>query len=135
MFDLLSYISKQKIPNNYSYVLKTGQLKKILDDNNIQIHIDLNYCFAFSTELCSIFEALYWLPNENIPYDRVYIRAGALPKENIFIAREKLEKKVLPEFVIWIKNILSLPYNSTLLKHGLRFHATFHTNDVFISIS
>ena len=99
MFDLLVYISKQKIPNNYSYVLKTGQLKKILDDNNIQIHIDLNYCLAFSTELCSIFEALYWLPNENIPYDRVYIRAGALPKENILNATNAINAAYAQRYV------------------------------------
>jgi len=134
VFDFMGSISKQKIPNNYSYVLKTGQLKKLLVDNNIRIHIDLNYCLAFNIEQDSIFEAHYWFPNENIPYDRVYIRAGALPKENILNAREKLEKKVLPEFAVWIKNILSLPDNSTLLKHDLRFHAIFHTNDVFINL-
>ena len=33
VFDFMGSISKQKIPNNYSYVLKTGQLKKLLVDN------------------------------------------------------------------------------------------------------
>ena len=128
---LINSISKQKVPSNYSYVLKTAQLEKLLADNNISVHINLNYCF--STEMDSIFEALYWLPNNNVSYDRVYIRAWVLPKEKVRLAREKLEKIVLPEFAVWIKNILAFPENSTLLKHNLRFNAVFHNNEVYIS--
>ena len=130
---LINSISKEKIPSQYSYVLKTGLLEKLLADYSISIHIDLNYCY-FKNMSC-IFEAYYWLPNDNVPYDRLYIRAGALPKENTLLAREKLEKIVLPKFAVWTKNILALPYNSSLLKHNLHFDAVFRTNEVFISYS
>ena len=127
---LINSISKQRIPSKYSYVLKTGQLENLLTDNNINIHIELNY--IFSSEMGSVFEAFYWLPNNNVPYDRVYIRARALPKENLTFMREKLDKVILPEFIVWINNIMALPDNSTLLKHNLHFHAVFHANEIFI---
>ena len=128
---MINSIEKAKIPFQYGYVLKTGQLENLLQDNNIDIHVDLRYWFA--QNIGSILDAHYWLPNENIEYFRLYIRAGALLKQDIFIARKKMEEIVLPEFVSWVKNILVLPDNSPSLKHNLYFNADFCNGDVYIN--
>ena len=125
---MIESISKQKIPSNYSYVLKTGQLEKLLAENDININVDLSFSFS-----ATFFTAYFWLPNNRVPYRRVYIYAGVLPKEEVHIAREKLEQIVLPEFAIWIKGIMSLPDNSTKLKHNLCFDTEFNDNEAIIS--
>jgi len=118
-------IQKNKIPKQYSFVLKTKQLEEILLNSNINIHIDLYYTF---NGIGPIFEVFFYLPNKNNPYIRLYIRTKALPKENISIAREKMEKIILPEFRNWIINILSMPKDSTYLYEDLYFSAIFENN-------
>ena len=128
---MINSITKDKIPKQYSFVLKTKQLEELIISNDIKIHIDLIYNYS-SQSIGSIFEAFYWLPNNNIPYNRLYIRAGALAKEYISIAREKMNEIILPEFKIWIMNILSLPNNSTYLFEEPYFHAIFQNNKIEI---
>ena len=116
---MIKFITKPKAPKGYGYVLKTGQLEKLLADNNINIHTSVTYY----RHLGNVFEARYWLPNQNIDYTRLYITAGMLPSKDILLAREKLEKVEFPRFVEWIMDILALPDNSTNLKHGLCFNS------------
>ncbi|MCL2678497.1 MAG: hypothetical protein FWE85_05540 [Clostridiales bacterium] len=127
---MIEIISKPKIPKQYGFVLKTEQLRVALEENNINTHTDLNYCFY--QQIGSIFEVFFWPPNENIPYNRLYIRAGALPREKIFLAREKLKSIVLPEFVSWVKEIINLPINSPYQGVQFRFEASFIDNAVEI---
>ena len=121
---MISSISKPKIPSKYAYVIKTSQLENTLADNDITIYIDLVYWLP--QVIGSIFEVYFWLPNENIAYNRLYIRAGALLKEDVFTARAKVTAVVLPEFVVWIKKILALPSDSPHLSDKLRFEAVIN---------
>ena len=119
---MIKSISKPKIQRGYVYVLKTGQLEKLLADNNIDIHVYLVY---WRPQTNSIFEVHYWFPNQNVEYERLYIRAGALPKEDVPLAREKLETIVFPKFVEWITDMLAQPDNSTKLDNDLYFNAIY----------
>jgi len=128
---MISSITKAKIPEKYSFVLKTKQLENILIENNINIHIDLAYWVP--QKIGSIFDAFLWLPNENISYNRLYIRVGVVLKKEINQAREKMEEIVLPEFIIWCKNILALLNNSAYIRNDASFFVEYNDNNVEIN--
>jgi len=117
---MISSITKEKISAKYSFMLKTKQLEDLLEINEVNMHIDLVY-----SNIGSTFDAFFWLPNENISYNRLYIRVGILPKEEIYQAKEEIEKIVLPEFIIWLKNILALVNNSEYIRHDAQFFAEY----------
>lgn len=121
---VIKSVSKNKIPNNYRYVIKTQQLENIVSDNEINIHIDLVYWLP--QIVGTILEVHFWPPNNRILYNRLYVRAGALLKDDVKYAREKVTEVVLPEFIIWTKKILSLPANSPYLEKQLYFNATIN---------
>lgn len=52
-------------------------LENFLINNDINTHVDLNYWLP--QKIGSIFQVHFWLPNENISYERLYVRVGALP--------------------------------------------------------
>jgi len=108
---VISSISKDKIPKDFSFVLKTSILEKTLTDNKIETDITLINTKPHISG--SIFEAFFWLPNENVNYHRLYIRAGALINKDVQIAREGLINEVLPQFVKWIKSIEQLEKSSS----------------------
>ena len=129
---MISSITKAKIPTKYGFVLKTKQFEDLLKINEINVHIDLHYVYS-TQNIGSIFEALFWLPNDNVPYNRLYIKAGVLSKEEIHQAREKMKEIVLPEFITWIKSILVLPNNSGYNKHNSFFFAKYNDNKLEIN--
>ena len=126
---MISSISKPKIPNDYSYVLKTKQLEDLLVENNIDTPIDLYYSLADT-----IITAYYYPPNYRVPYCRFCVVAGALLRDDVFFARDKMKETILPELAIWMNNILNLPENSTTLlsRDNLRFIAKLRNNEVVI---
>ena len=129
---MIESISKDKIPKQYGFVLKTEQLNFVLNENNINIHTDLIYCFSQPKYIGNIFEAFFWTPNENVPYNRLYIRAGVLQKENVFRARIEMKEVVFPEFVLWIKAIMNLPSNSPFYGEELIFEALYINDELQI---
>jgi hypothetical protein len=131
---MINSVSKPKIPKDYKYILKTNQLEEILTKNKFSIHIDLNYWLP--QEIGTILEAHYWLPNSNIPYNRLYIRAGALPNKDVRNAQEELITTVFPAFIKWLNFILKLPSNSSHFNESPYFNAIYKNNKVeFISNS
>ena len=98
-------------------------LQAAVDAAKIDCHIDLRYWTP--TVDGSILEAEYWLPNENVPYPRAYVRAGSLPREQRHGAGQALSATVLPAFVEWLWKVLSLPDNSPILFRGPRFVAAY----------
>jgi hypothetical protein len=128
---MINSIKKPKFLAQYAYVLKTKQLEDTLINDNIDIHVDLYYWFP--QIIGTILEGHFWLPNANVPYNRLYIRAGALLKEDVSLAREKMTEIVLPQFGKWVKTILSLPDNSPKLSGRLYFNAVFQNGELQIN--
>lgn len=118
----INSISKPKLPKAYSYVLRSSQLDNLLISNDITIHTDLVY--RLSQIIGSILEVHYWLPNNNVPYPRLYVRAGALPKSDIQIARIIMVDEVLPKFSRWLKDISKHDWNT------LYFNAIYKNNKI-----
>lgn len=126
-------IEKPKIRRGLSYALQTSMLKDAIEKTGLDCNIDLIYWTPQTIpDGESILQCFYWLPNENIDYDRFYVRAGTVKSENRKVAQEILKEKVFPRFIDWIKKIKSLPLNSTKLKHNMHFNAVFKDNDVKI---
>lgn len=131
---MIDAITKPKISRDYSFVLKTTQLEDFLKSNNIDINVNLDYWKP--QEIGSIFEVHYWFPNQNIPYDRLYIRAGAVLKIDIQLARKSLTDEVFPAFLKWLMNIDMLkksftineePYFNACFENGLlSIHTKLH---------
>ncbi|KAA1047535.1 hypothetical protein [Pseudocitrobacter sp. 73] len=122
---MIESIEKDKIAKNFCFILKTKMLENILLENEVNIYINLNYWNQKSTG--SIFEAHFWPPNENVAYQRCYIRAGALPEEDVVHARSLLQDAVLPKFIVWIKKILS-PEGDVQYYENLYFEARYQNN-------
>ena len=116
-------IEKSKKPKHLSYVLKTSLFERVISAEGIKIDTTLIYWVP--EIIGSILQAYYWIPNENVDYPRIYVRAGVVENQHRKPAFELLEKKVLPSFIEWLKAIMSLQFNSTLLSEELFFDATY----------
>jgi hypothetical protein len=126
-------IDKPKLRKDLSYALKTSILKDAIDASGIDCNIHLNYWNPYDIPAGeTILECFFWLPNENVDYDRFYVRAGTVKSEDRKIAQELLKEKVIPKFIDWIRNTTSQPANSTALKHNAYFNAVFKDSAVTI---
>lgn len=120
---MIDSVSKPKLTKELSYVLKTSQLAKAFSDARLDCHVDLVYWVPQTGG--SILEGHYWLPNENVAYPRVYVRAGVVPSASRLAASEVLLVSALPRFVSWLQGILALPCDSPGLRGTLYFNATY----------
>ena len=123
---VISSISKSKIPSKFSCVLQSIKLDEFLENNNFIIHTSLD--FWIQKELGNFFEAFFWFPSGNILYNRLFIRAGALLKNDAKSARTQLYTNVFPKFGNWLKGILELPNNSASL-YGKPYFGACYKND------
>ena len=110
-------INKDKIPKDLSYILKTSFLVQALQEAEITTHISLNFGLGHP-----FFESFYWLANQNVHYERFYIRTGVVKSYLCREAQERMHTKVIPEFIQWAKEIIMLPDRSTQLSHNLHFY-------------
>ena len=92
----------------------------MLNDSNIIIDTQLLY-----SPTHQFFEAFYWLPNHNIDYYRLYIRTGSVVSSSAKHAKTFLETEVIPEFILWLKELISLPDNSPKLNNELCFFKSY----------
>lgn len=130
--DAINSISKPKLPKAYSYVLRSKQLNDLLISNGITIYTDLIYWMP--QKIGSIFEVHYWLPNNNVPYTRLYVRAGALPISDIKTAQIKMSDEVLPKFSSWLEEIRKhYAQSSHLFKESPYFEAVYKDNEIKIN--
>lgn len=105
-------------------------LQAALEDAHIDCHVDLNYWIPQSGG--SVLEAHYWLPNANVSYPRVYVRAGVVPSSARRAACDALAESILPTFITWLSRILALPKNSPALHCEPYFNATYEEGKVGI---
>ena len=120
---MIESISRPKLAKGRSYVLKTSQLTDALAAAGIDWRVDLVYWSPRSGG--SILEGHYWPPNENVPYKRLYVRAGSVPSTQRPAAAEALRESALPQFIRWVQGLLVLPDGSPALAAEGYFNATF----------
>jgi hypothetical protein len=120
---MIESVSRPKLAKGSSYVLKTTQLADALAAAGIGWHVDLVYWSPRAGG--SILEGHYWPPNENVPYPRLYVRAGSVPSALRPAAAETLRESALPRFIRWVEGLLALPDGSPALAAEAYFNATF----------
>jgi hypothetical protein len=120
---MIESVSRPKLAKGRSYVLKTTQLADALADAGIGWRVDLVYWTPRAGG--SILEGHYWPPSENVPYPRVYVRAGSVPSALRPAAAEALRESALPQFIRWLEALLALPAGSPALAAEAYFNATF----------
>jgi len=118
---MIRSISKSKIPKEYCYALQTGPLNDLFVEHNIDMPVDLMYCFAREPDI--VFYAQYWLPNNLIPYNRIYVEIEAVHKKDAQFAKVAVKSTILPAFDTWLKEIFALPENSPIFNTTPTFHA------------
>lgn len=108
-------VEKPKISKGLSYVLKSSALKDEIDTNELDCNVHLVYWTPQldNRQNCSLIEAEFWLPNENVPNTRFYIRTGVVPSENRKNAETILKSQVLNPLIDWMKKRMNEPVNST----------------------
>jgi len=116
-------VSKPRLPKSLAYPLKTSVLEGALRDAGLTCDLQLVYWTQQAGR--SVLEAHYWLPNERISHDRVYVRAGSLPAEARSAAAGVLLRDGLPSFVAWLSRIIALPVDSPLRNQNLCFNAEY----------
>ncbi len=109
-------IEKSKLPRGMSFVLKSSALERALADAGIGLETCLTH-----TSSGIFFDAHFVPPNRNVAYERLMVRAGAVPADTSRAARAYMEDTVLPELVAWIKDILAKPENSTIRRERQHF--------------
>jgi hypothetical protein len=113
-------IGKPKAPKGMGYPLKSSVLVAALAEAGISIDLQLSF-----NDGHIFFDAFFWPPNPNVPYERLYVRAGAVPANEIRDARLDLENVVLPGLVAWMKEILALPKNAPRRREKQSFSGHF----------
>lgn len=108
-------IEKPKTWKGLSYVLKSSMLKDEIIARGIDCKVHLIYWTPQRNNQtdCSIIEASYWLPNQNVDYTRFYIRSGVVPSRE----RKKVETifvhEILPKLINWMENQVKTPIEAT----------------------
>ena len=100
-----------------SYALRSSVLEQALSHAGIQLEVHL----VHSAGGGGLFTGYFWPPNFNVPYERLYIQAGAVPSSSSKIAREYIEETVIPQFVAWVLAILARPINSPVRREEQHF--------------
>jgi hypothetical protein len=90
-----------KLPRGQSYVLKPSALASALQAAGVTIDTQL---VRAPSRIC--IDANFW-PPRNLPYDRLYVTSGTVPREQAAGARLFVEQRALPDLVAWIADIMS----------------------------
>ncbi|MDR3221451.1 MAG: hypothetical protein LBU46_05500 [Candidatus Accumulibacter sp.] len=103
------FINKCKLPKSASFVLRSFVLEEAMRSAGISVETRLNHVNSVN-----FFGAFFWPPNPNVAHERFYVGAGAVPSSEARDARSFVESSVVPQFIAWAKDLLSLPGNSPI---------------------
>ncbi len=90
-----------KLPKGHSYPLRPSILEAAFE--TARVGIDTHLVRSPS----KMFDAHFWPPSPDIPYERLYVRIGSVPSEQAQAARDRIERAAVPALVAWIGNILA----------------------------
>jgi len=88
------------LPKRHGYPLRPSTLENALKRAGVSIDVHL------IRRPSALFGAHFWPPNPDVPHERLYIRAGSVPLEQVGTVRREIEAKILPVLVKWIASIL-----------------------------
>jgi hypothetical protein len=109
-------IEKAKLPKGMSHPLRSSFLMEALHTGSITVAAHLKHIRSGP-----LFEAFFWPIRPGVRYERLYIRAAAVPSEQKRLARRHLEDKVVGEFVRWVQGILLFAPKSPVRREEQHF--------------
>ena len=101
-----------KLPKGQSYLLKPSALETALAAARIEIDTHLIRSPG------DLFDANFLPPNQNVGYERLYIRAGSVPFERAATDRLWVDQVVIPGLIAWIGSILALDARSPIRRES-----------------
>lgn len=113
-------IEKGRIARDRSFALKSSVLERALADAEIVTHTSLVH-----GDGRIFFDAYFWRPTFNVPYDRFYVRAGAVDRRAAPEARAFMESEVVPAFIAWARAALVVSPNSTTYHRETYFSRSY----------
>ena len=114
------HIEKTKLPKGMSYPLQSSFLEAAFSAHGISLDTHL-----VQGSSSYALECFFWPPNPNNNHERIYIRTSATPSTRAQELRFFINDQVIPELVVWLKNILALPPNSTRRREEQYFFRAF----------
>ena len=125
-------IDKPKLPKGLSYVTKSSRLQELFEELTLDIDISVRYHVPKrGSDGVVIFDCLFWLPNPNVSYNRLYITVGTVESTRKEEVNALMEGFYL-QFKKWLGLMCSQSYNSTLLKQDSYISANFTANELVI---
>ncbi|MDL2322184.1 hypothetical protein LJC47_07580 [Desulfosarcina sp. OttesenSCG-928-B08] len=109
-------IKKDNLPKGKSFVLRSSTLHEAMRSKHIVIDTYLRHINSHV-----FFEGFFWPPGHTIHHERIYVRTGAVPTAQARKARQFTDEFIIPQFIIWVQEILSLPRNAPLRQSEQRF--------------
>ncbi|MDO6962449.1 hypothetical protein [Rhizobium alvei] len=91
-----------KIPKGYGFILKPTMVRDALVAAGVEID-----CHLIRSHGSLLFDAYFWPPNQNVPHERLYLRAGTVSVEALPRWRHQAEIEAIPRLVRWISAILA----------------------------
>ena len=95
-----------KLPKGQSYPLRPSKLEEALTSASLSIDVYLTRTPG------RFFNAHFWPPSPDVPYERIYVQAGSVPSDEASDARAEMESTALPALVRWIGGIIALDEKS-----------------------
>jgi hypothetical protein len=111
------HIQKARRPRGMSYPLRSSFIAEALQKNGITLDTQLIYYPGGI-----FFDAHFWPPSPNVPYERLYVRAAAVPAAQARGARQYIEGTVVPELIAWLQDIISRAPNSPVRREKHYFY-------------
>ena len=90
-----------KLPKGQSYPLRPSKLEEARASASLSIDVYLTRAPG------KFFNAHFWPPSPDLPYERGYVQAGSVPSDEASSARAEIESTALPALVRWIGRILA----------------------------
>lgn len=100
--------SAEKLPRGQSYPLKPSALSAALQEAGIDIEATLYRAPG------NFFSASLSPPNPTFPYERLLVRAGAVPSECVADVRSRIDEQMIDPLVQWIAGIAALDESATI---------------------
>ncbi|WP_375286999.1 hypothetical protein [Sphingomonas sp.] len=104
-----------KLPKGQSYPLRPSKLEEALASAALSIDVYLTRTPG------RFFNAHFWPPTPDIPYERIYVQAGSVPSDEASSARAEIESIALPALVRWMAGILALDEKSPARRERSEF--------------
>jgi hypothetical protein len=95
-----------KLPKGQCYPLKPTVLAEALARAGIGIHTHLIRAPG------TLFDAYFWPPNQNVPYERLYVRIGSVSADRANDARRWAEDVMIAHLIQWIGAIMAADVKS-----------------------